>query len=254
MARITGVHRTWLDPDGFDRVRLGKAPIDTPRRAMGDLLGNAVRFGVADDDVLVAGEGIETMLSLRCVFRPCRWPLHCRPITSQPWRCRRVCVGSISPAMPMPPVMRCKLFCRSARKPPASKQSRCRLGWATSTRICTSSASMPSGQRCGIQLAPEDVVPLSALVGHRRMRRVCAAIDADSRSTDGPLCRRGRDARPSRGRSDGRRPGPAMAATGYFPPALRAFASRSKIAGLRHPPLRFGPPRCSGFWPVPPAV
>jgi hypothetical protein len=67
-GRITGVHRTWLDPDGFDRVRLGKAPIDTPRRAMGDLLGNAVRFGVAEDDVLVAGEGIETLLSLRCVL------------------------------------------------------------------------------------------------------------------------------------------------------------------------------------------
>jgi hypothetical protein len=63
-GRITGVHRTWLDPDGYDRVRLGKAPIDTPRRAMGDLLGNAVRFGVVDD-VLAAGEGIETMLSLR---------------------------------------------------------------------------------------------------------------------------------------------------------------------------------------------
>jgi len=67
-GHITGVHRTWLDPDGFDRVRLGKAPINTPRRAMGDLLGNAVRFGAADDDVLVAGEGIETMLSLRCVL------------------------------------------------------------------------------------------------------------------------------------------------------------------------------------------
>jgi hypothetical protein len=67
-GRITGVHRTWLDPDGFDLIRLGKAPIDTPRRAMGDLLGNAVRFGAADDDVLVAGEGIETMLSLRCLL------------------------------------------------------------------------------------------------------------------------------------------------------------------------------------------
>ena len=64
---ITGVHRTWLDPEGFEPHRLGKAPIDTPRRAMGDLLGNAVRFGVADD-VLAAGEGIETMLSLRCVL------------------------------------------------------------------------------------------------------------------------------------------------------------------------------------------
>lgn len=60
--RTTGTHRTWLDPSGR-----GKAPIDTPRRAMGDLLGNAVRFGVAND-VLAAGEGIETMLSLRCVL------------------------------------------------------------------------------------------------------------------------------------------------------------------------------------------
>ena len=36
----TGAHRTWLSPDGR-----GKAPIETPRRAMGELLGHAVRFG-----------------------------------------------------------------------------------------------------------------------------------------------------------------------------------------------------------------
>ena len=59
---ITGVQRTWLDPLGR-----GKAPIDTPRRAMGHLLGNAVRFDLAHD-VMAAGEGIETMLSLRCVM------------------------------------------------------------------------------------------------------------------------------------------------------------------------------------------
>lgn len=64
---ITGVQRTWLDPTGFDPVTLGKAPIDTPRRAMGDLLGHAVRFGMVDD-VAAAGEGIETMLSLRMVL------------------------------------------------------------------------------------------------------------------------------------------------------------------------------------------
>ena len=34
---------------------------------MGDLLGHAVRFGVTQD-VMAAGEGIETMLSLRCVL------------------------------------------------------------------------------------------------------------------------------------------------------------------------------------------
>ena len=45
----------------------GKAPVATPRRVMGHLLGNAVHFGVAND-VLAAGEGIETMLSLKCVL------------------------------------------------------------------------------------------------------------------------------------------------------------------------------------------
>ena len=59
---ITGVQRTWLDPSSS-----GKAPVDTSRRAMGYLLGNAVRFGVAND-VLAAGEGLETMLSLRCAL------------------------------------------------------------------------------------------------------------------------------------------------------------------------------------------
>ena len=59
---ITGVHRTWLDRIGAD-----KAPVATPRRALGHLLGNAVRVGAASG-VLVAGEGIETMLSLRCVL------------------------------------------------------------------------------------------------------------------------------------------------------------------------------------------
>lgn len=59
---ITGIHRTWLDPSGRS-----KAPIDAPRRAMGLLLGNAVRFGMAHD-VIAAGEGIETMLSLRCAL------------------------------------------------------------------------------------------------------------------------------------------------------------------------------------------
>ncbi len=61
-GRITGVHRTWLDPTNAE-----KAPIDTPRRAMGHLLRHGVRFGVAND-VMAAGEGIETMLSLRSVM------------------------------------------------------------------------------------------------------------------------------------------------------------------------------------------
>ena len=58
---ITGVHRTWLDPAGGD-----KAAVITPRRAMGELLGHGVRFGRATD-TMAAGEGVETMLSLRQV-------------------------------------------------------------------------------------------------------------------------------------------------------------------------------------------
>lgn len=56
---LTGAHRTWLAPDGS-----GKAAVETPRRAMGDLLGHGVRFG-RYGDVMAAGEGIETVLSVR---------------------------------------------------------------------------------------------------------------------------------------------------------------------------------------------
>ncbi|CCJ07284.1 toprim domain-containing protein [Methylocystis sp. SC2] len=61
-GKFTGAHRTWLDPARHD-----KAPIETPRRAMGSLLGHGVRFGMARD-VMAAGEGIESVLSLRCVM------------------------------------------------------------------------------------------------------------------------------------------------------------------------------------------
>lgn len=64
---ITGAHRTWLDPDGFSECNLGKAPIARPRKAMGNLLGNTVRFG-SPRDVMAAGEGIETMLSLKLIL------------------------------------------------------------------------------------------------------------------------------------------------------------------------------------------
>ena len=67
-GRITGIQRTWLD-----RSRPDKAPIADPRRALGHLLGNGVRFGAAQAaptqaGVLVAGEGIETMLALKSVL------------------------------------------------------------------------------------------------------------------------------------------------------------------------------------------
>ncbi|HEY9213022.1 MAG TPA: toprim domain-containing protein [Ancylobacter sp.] len=66
-GRITGVHRTWLHLHDVGE----KAPVTSPRRAMGDLLGNGVRFGMRSDmstPVMAAGEGVETMMSLRMVM------------------------------------------------------------------------------------------------------------------------------------------------------------------------------------------
>ncbi|MEQ8285728.1 toprim domain-containing protein [Thalassospira sp.] len=58
---VTGVHRTWLSPDG------GKAPVDQPRRALGHLAGNGVRFGTVTDTMLAA-EGLETALALKMIM------------------------------------------------------------------------------------------------------------------------------------------------------------------------------------------
>ena len=66
-GKQTGTHRTFLAPLGFNPSGHGKANVATPRRAMGNILGNSVRFGKAGD-VMVAGEGIETILSLREVL------------------------------------------------------------------------------------------------------------------------------------------------------------------------------------------
>ncbi len=58
-GRLRGVHRTWLAEDGSD-----KAPVEVQRRAMGELLGNAVKID-PPGECLAIGEGLETMLSLR---------------------------------------------------------------------------------------------------------------------------------------------------------------------------------------------
>jgi hypothetical protein len=57
-GELQGVQRTWLTRAG------AKAPLPDQRRAMGRLLGHAVRFGRASD-VLAAGEGLESVLSVR---------------------------------------------------------------------------------------------------------------------------------------------------------------------------------------------
>jgi hypothetical protein len=63
-GELGGVHRTWLMADGSD-----KAEVAEPRRALGRILGHAVWFGTPTA-VLAAGEGIETILSIKRVLPP----------------------------------------------------------------------------------------------------------------------------------------------------------------------------------------
>ncbi len=58
-GRITGVGRTWIDAG-----TAALAPVPEPRRVIGHLLGHGVRLGDGGDQ-LVAGEGLETVLSVR---------------------------------------------------------------------------------------------------------------------------------------------------------------------------------------------
>ncbi len=65
-GRITGLQRTWLDRDGA-----GKAQVTDPRRSLGHLLGNGIWLGFEPTmpvPVMAAGEGLETMASLRTVM------------------------------------------------------------------------------------------------------------------------------------------------------------------------------------------
>ena len=61
-GELSGVHRTWLDPQARD-----KAPLPEPRKALGPMYGNAVSLGPMPPKrgkPLVVGEGIESVLSV----------------------------------------------------------------------------------------------------------------------------------------------------------------------------------------------
>lgn len=60
---VMAVSRTWLAADGR-----GKAPVRNPRRALGNQLGHGVRFPGTVPDLMVAGEGVETVLSIQRVM------------------------------------------------------------------------------------------------------------------------------------------------------------------------------------------
>lgn len=61
-GEVRGVMRTYLARDGT-----AKAPVVCPRKALGALAGEAVRFGESKDSLII-GEGLETVLSIRRVM------------------------------------------------------------------------------------------------------------------------------------------------------------------------------------------
>ncbi|OZB19391.1 MAG: DNA primase [Hyphomonas sp. 34-62-18] len=59
---ITAVLRTWLDPG-----TVSKAPVASPRRSLGHVLGHGIRFG-REGRTMIFGEGVETVASLRTIM------------------------------------------------------------------------------------------------------------------------------------------------------------------------------------------
>ena len=135
---ITGVQRTWLD-----RIRAAKAPLADPRRALGHLLGNAVRFGTASD-LLAAGEGIETMLALKSVLPDL--PMAAGFVRQPPRRVRPApanCCASISPATTIRPVLKRSNGCANAI-PTSMSANSCRC-----TPISTTISAPSALTSCG---------------------------------------------------------------------------------------------------------
>jgi hypothetical protein len=131
------LHRIWLDPD-----RPIKALIPDPRRAMGMLLGHGVRIGFdrnAPPEVIAAGEGIETMLSLRQAL-PCMPAIASRLPISAPSSCPRRCAASTSPQKPTAPHATVWDDWRIAPAPTESRSSRSVPSSAISTTTCDRTA------------------------------------------------------------------------------------------------------------------
>ena len=229
---ITGVHRTWLDPDGFDRS------------------GSARRRSIRRDGPWAICSAMPSVSAWRRRRARCRRrhrdhavaALRAADLADGGGTLGQSPRGHAAPADAASalhrPRRRCRRRCAVAGRSVAARRSRRHRGdrpvaaaAATSTRICTSSASTRFGQRCGSS-SHRRTSPASCSRRPPSDRRVWLRIDVDSSVAARPMPERPRP-RPSRGRSDGRRPGPAMAAARLFSAAAalrRAFASRSKIA------------------------
>ena len=261
-GKITGAHRTWLDPSGDD-----KAPVDTPRRAMGHLLGHGVRFGVATD-VMAAGEGLETMLSLRSALPalPMLAALSANHLAAIlfPATLRRLYVardrdpaGDLARGSPD----RAGAVGRDRGADARRRRS------AISTKICASSASMSFARPCASSSPRKTCRDSCSRPMQSRRDDECAA-DAPSRShrfADRPFPESGRAHGLQEGDRTAAGPAPQRRSAAIFRRrrATQAdaasprrtlgsgFASRSKIAAARRPPLSLRPLRC-GAGPVRP--
>ena len=182
--RITGAHRTWLDPRRRD-----KAPLDTPRRAMGDLLGNAVRFGTGGE-VMAAGEGIETVLSVRQV------------LSDMPMLAALSAAHLAAILFPtIRPVTVRATVSSNGRTRPASRRSSCLRGWATSTRTSEGLDWKACGQRRGYKSLPR-TSHASWQWRHSRKGMLVTATPSLGTRSDAPRCQ----GEPQPGLREGDRP------------------------------------------------
>ena len=173
-------------------------------------------------DVMAAGEGIETMLSLRCVLPPCRWRRRSRPTISPPSCSRRRCAGSTSLATTIRPVM------GRVDTPDRARRRGRHRGHRAVARLGDFNEDL---RALGIDCARAAAARSARAGGRRPLHGARGMTDGGHRGgtrrrgRSRARClrrRRGAAPRPSRGRSARRRPGPAMAAAGYFPLRRRA--------------------------------
>ena len=251
-GRITGIQRTWLD-----RSRPDKAPIANPRRALGHLLGNGVRFGAASlpraSGSLIAGEGIETMLALKSVLPmlPMIAALSANHLAaldlsptpgSIPAGLRR----SMSPATTTRPAAGRRSGCTNAGRPPGSKSATlvpvygdfnvdlCRLG-AEGMLAHLADQLVPSDRT---SFLPDIAASIRGGETHCHFGSFGATPEGEAAFVGGdgvPWPEKEPRMRPSRAAICRSRNGLAMAAADHFPPPGTARLCSAK-QNARRPP------------------
>ena len=248
-GKLTGAHRTWLDS------RHDKAPIETPRRAMGNLFGHGVDFGIASE-VMAAGEGIETVLSLRCVMpaMPMMAALssaHLAAIRFLP-SLRRLYILRDNDAAGDDATA---ILVERATAAGVEAIVLSRF-LTTSTTIFGSSVSTSCERRSGSDCAGRRR-PLHEISGVKPIRETASRTHVALSRRIGALSKSfGEDRGPGlhRGRPCGKRSGRNGCGRLFSVAPVGRFTARTKSPAFRHPPLRFGPSLRFGCKPGPPAA